>query len=624
MPNLLLTLRHNINLESDVELARADVSALCGVLTRDVKTFTSAADLHHWITAQNNWLEDTENTFIKRALRQSGTVALLIEDAALHQFEQVIERAAFIQEAVLVDSPSLLGDSTILKRLARVHAIDEGRYVTRGVSLAAILEYSTPLVFRRDRIGSVSVALDNLVELLLDGSPPCCNLETHLNHAVAAKKSTLYLSHELHLYKGKFFPRLVHSLINRFLPQTTGGLVCDPFAGSGTALLEAALLGFDSVGIDVDPTSVLISEHKTILASIDPDELQEICAAMETAVEGKQASLFFANRAYDLATWRQHLVQVPEPMRHRLTKRGNEEGYDLLGEIEQDSAIALSLIAQVPAHLQSLFKVCLSHALTKKIRLRFVGIGNGRFTFDVAKVRVLELFLKKSYHMLAISEAFTWLKRCGVHLGNVEVHRNSATNITDVFPPNSIDLVLTSPPYIPASSGREHYARARAIPLVLTGAASVDELEELDNSFIGEMNGHGEDDTDVQMMPEAVRRTLTFLSNDTQRRPKYMPTLQYYRDIRRVLEGVNTTLTEDGFALFVVADSHTFYIHKTKEILHTVDATNAICEVGQQAGLHVTDVLGVPLMKSGGLNARPRSTDDYSEAVVVFRKGANG
>jgi hypothetical protein len=71
--------------------------------------------------------------------------------------------------------------------------------------------------------------------------------------------------------------------------------------------------------------------------------------------------------------------------------------------------------------------------------------------------------------------------------------------------------------------------------------------------------------------------------------------------------------------LFVVANSHTFYIHKTKEILHSVDATGAICEIGEQVGLAVENVIEVPLLKSGGLNARPRSKDDYSEAVVVFR-----
>jgi hypothetical protein len=214
---------------------------------------------------------------------------------------------------------------------------------------------------------------------------------------------------------------------------------------------------------------------------------------------------------------------------------------------------------------------------------------------------------------------FSWLLQSGMKLGKIEVHRESALNLSQVIAPNSIDLVVTSPPYIPASSGREHYARARAIPLVLTGAATLEELDALDRDFIGEMSGLG-DLEEGQPMPHKVQKTLTFLNNDVQRRPKFLPTAQYYRDVRHVLKNINQTLTQNGKALLIVADAHTFYVHKTKEILHTVDATGAICEIGEQAGLTVDEVINVPLMKSGGLNARPRSTDNYSEAVVVFRR----
>jgi hypothetical protein len=259
--------------------------------------------------------------------------------------------------------------------------------------------------------------------------------------------------------------------------------------------------------------------------------------------------------------------------------------------------------------------------LTKKLRLRFVGIGNGRFTFDVAKVRVLELFIKKTHHVAAICETFGWMKSCGVELGDVEAIRGSALELSKHCKKNSVDLVLTSPPYIPASSGREHYARARAIPLVLTGAASLDELESLDRDFIGEMSSTEDTEGKLSTMPESVGASLNFLSGNEQRRPKFLPTLQYYVDLRNVLTHVNECLSPDGKAVFVVAKSHTFYIHKTKEILHSVDSPAALCEIGQQAGLGVEEVIDVPLSKSGGLNARPRSTDEYAETVIVFRKG---
>lgn len=615
MSTLLLILRHNITLESDVALAQAEVATLCSLSLNSIKHIASAKELSDW----NNKLDAIELRFINRQPRTNGTVGFRVDDASGSQFKRIIEQAAFIQEALLIDCCEI-EQSPVMQRFTRSREITQSRYNVRGLPISAILEYSSPLVSRRDKVGNVATALEALVEFLLDETSLSNPLSEHIKTALLAKKTTLYLSHELHLYKGKFFPRLVHSLINRYGHQ--GGLIADPFAGSGTALLEAALLGHDSVGLDVDPTSVLISQHKTVLAKIDPAELLEVCASMQAAVEEQQTTLVFDSRTYDISHWENHRVQVPEPMRYRLSKRGGEEGYDLLGDLEKDAAIALTLISQIPAHLQSIFKVCLSHALTKKIRLRFVGIGNGRFTFDVAKVGVLELFLKKAYHMLAIAEAFSWLRWCGLQLGNVTVHHESALNMDKVLPKHSVDLVITSPPYIPASSGREHYARARAIPLVLTGAATIEELELLDQNFIGEMSGQGVHANGSQPMPPKVQRTLDFLTNDDQRRPKHLPTLQYYFDIRKVLRNVRETLTENGKALFVVASSHTFYVHKTKEILHSVDATGAICEVGEQVGLEVESVIDVPLQKSGGLNARPRSTDSYSEAVVIF-KSAN-
>src|SRR4249919_1263483 len=42
--------------------------------------------------------------------------------------------------------------------------------------------------------------------------------------------------HRLHPYLGKFIPQLVEALLGRFVPA--GGRVLDPFAGSGTTLVQ--------------------------------------------------------------------------------------------------------------------------------------------------------------------------------------------------------------------------------------------------------------------------------------------------------------------------------------------------------------------------------------------------
>jgi hypothetical protein len=65
--------------------------------------------------------------------------------------------------------------------------------------------------------------------------------------------------HRLHPYLGKFVPQLVEVFLRKFRPK----LVVDPFAGSGTTLVEAAVLGFDSFGCDVAPFNCLLAKVKT-------------------------------------------------------------------------------------------------------------------------------------------------------------------------------------------------------------------------------------------------------------------------------------------------------------------------------------------------------------------------
>lgn len=615
---LIITLRHNIEIESDVSLAEDEIVALCML---DEKNKIHRLSTRTELTEALKRLDapDRANRLLTHCLRKNGAVAFLVNGATFEQAEDVLLRCAFGQE-VLFASPDQGKPSRMARKLSRTDATSGKNGYFFGITLASVLDYSSRMVFHREKTGSASLALDALVDYLLDESQPNNSLLEAINSAITAKRTTLYLTHELHLYKGKFFPRMVRSLINRFAPNLKAKIV-DPFIGSGTTLLDAALLGYDSLGIDVDPTSVLISQQKLTPAQIDSASMQDACLGIQAAVYGGDRSLFSAS-TYTLRDWKKFSVSAPEPMRGRLIKRGNEEGYDLLGEIEGDSAKALCLISQLPSEIQPLMRVCLSHALTKKLRLRFVGIGNGRFTIDVAKVGVLDLFVKKAFHLVAISEVFEWLKRSGLKLADTEVIRGSAKDLKALLGARKADLIITSPPYIPASSGREHYARARAIPLVFTGAATLKELDRLDEAFIGEMSAQQDTLHLEKGMPPAVRSTLQFLRTNEQRLPKYLPTLNYYVDLAKVLENVRECLTDQGKALFVVGTSHTFYIHKTKEILHTVDAAKAMAELGVRAGLEVTEVINIPLKKSGGLNARPRSTDDYSESVVVFKKSS--
>jgi DNA methylase len=67
--------------------------------------------------------------------------------------------------------------------------------------------------------------------------------------------------HRLHPYLGKFIPQLVEALLGRYL--SVGGRVLDPFAGSGTTLVQALESGFDATGVDVAAFNALLMRVKT-------------------------------------------------------------------------------------------------------------------------------------------------------------------------------------------------------------------------------------------------------------------------------------------------------------------------------------------------------------------------
>ncbi len=66
--------------------------------------------------------------------------------------------------------------------------------------------------------------------------------------------------HRLHPYLGKFIPQLVEVFLRRYFAP--GQTVLDPFAGSGTTLVQANELGVHAIGYDVSAFNVLLCRAK--------------------------------------------------------------------------------------------------------------------------------------------------------------------------------------------------------------------------------------------------------------------------------------------------------------------------------------------------------------------------
>ncbi|MHA1221956.1 MAG: DNA methyltransferase [Candidatus Heimdallarchaeaceae archaeon] len=95
-----------------------------------------------------------------------------------------------------------------------------------------------------------------------------------IDYFAIREEPSLYLNHYMHPYKGKFHPKMARSLINYTFPSKKG-LILDNFCGSGTTLVEAGYMNIDSIGVEINPLSVLMCNVKTNSVKIEPSKLKK-------------------------------------------------------------------------------------------------------------------------------------------------------------------------------------------------------------------------------------------------------------------------------------------------------------------------------------------------------------
>lgn len=109
-------------------------------------------------------------------------------------------------------------------------------------------------------------------------------------HELPQKIRTKHV-HGLHPYLGKFVPQIPEIFLKRLFKE--GDTILDPFMGSGTTLIEANILGMNSVGIDISAFNCLLVKVKT-----DEYDLIKLKYEVYDALERLIAKLTLHEAAY--------------------------------------------------------------------------------------------------------------------------------------------------------------------------------------------------------------------------------------------------------------------------------------------------------------------------------------
>jgi DNA modification methylase len=113
--------------------------------------------------------------------------------------------------------------------------------------------------------------------------------------------------HRLHPYHGKFIPQLVEVLLDRYV--AVGGRVLDPFAGSGTTLVQALESGYDATGTELAAFNCLLMRVKTERYDVEAlrDEIHDVVGRLDSLKTSTRPNAYM-RRWYALAAAKQLLA----------------------------------------------------------------------------------------------------------------------------------------------------------------------------------------------------------------------------------------------------------------------------------------------------------------------------
>jgi len=139
-----------------------------------------------------------------------------------------------------------------------------------------------------------------------------------------SKEETNYATHSMYRYPGQFVPQIPRFLIEKFSKKYD--IVLDPFCGSGTTLVECNLLHRNAYGIDINPVARLVTRVKTRKIDISNEMLAKIKEIKNQSDDGikdemerfKYKYLFNEKNLMQILKIRKAIYEFPEEMKEFL------------------------------------------------------------------------------------------------------------------------------------------------------------------------------------------------------------------------------------------------------------------------------------------------------------------
>lgn len=420
----------------------------------------------------------------------------------------------------------------------------------------------------------------------------------HSANANGRRQNTRYATHGLHEYKGKFNPQIVRTIIN-YLGLAPGEKVLDPFCGSGTTQVECALSGIYSVGTDINPLAVEISNLKTSALSLDcaiaKQNLSELygilcCESADVTINGDSA------RHEYLLHW------IPEKTLFEL-----EAVREYSRKIDSNVGTLFILAAS-----NLIREYSLQEPLDLRIRRRTTPMPEKQFR-DAWKdqvfqqIKCIELFQSTCHGNIASGHAL-----------NADIR--TIGELSDKF-----DAAITSPPYATALP----YIDTQRISLVWLELCDPAEIMSLETSLIGSREFYHINKEQLRSdmlqnaasLPAEAYNLIIELDNslspDDGFRKRAVPLLlyRYFSDMKQMFGSVRNLLKPSAKYALVVGNNKTTIGGQTT----IIDTPQLLSIIAANHGWIVDELIPLQTYQRYGLNMKNAINH---ETLIILKKDA--
>ncbi len=346
-----------------------------------------------------------------------------------------------------------------------------------------------------------------------------------------------------------YSPDFVQDVLTYF-DLNNDAVILDPWNGSGTTTQVAEDAGYFAIGYDINPVMVIVAKAR----GLDPGifaSLSSLCNDLLKKAVSYQSPLHLNDEP--LETWLTHesaaFVRNIERAIQQLLVGGQE--YHLL-YCEQ----SLDLISTLAAF----FYTALFRTLRKSLapfwstNPTWIVTPQKEQRLDLSLMQIHSLFKEEVSDMAQVLDGLSSKEtRLLNNLGRSRL--NIATSISLPLPDNSVDAVISSPPYCT----RIDYAIATKPELAILGCGTEEDLRVLRERMIGSP-------IITKQTPDKQtawgKSCLTFLEEVYNHSSKasstyyYKNYLQYFNLIFRSFEEINRTLADGKHCVLVAQNSY--------------------------------------------------------------------